>query len=44
MKALVELPVWRDPMSDPSAKWRRAGLVLLGLLTAAACIVFWRVA
>jgi chromosome segregation ATPase len=44
VKALVELPVWRDPMSDPAANWRRAGLVLLGLLTAAACVVFLRVA
>jgi hypothetical protein len=44
VKALVELPVWRDPMSDPAAIWRRAGLVLLGLLTAAAGIVFLRVA
>mgnify|MGYP001377305151 CR=1 FL=1 len=44
VKALVELPVWRDPMSDPSAKWRRAGLVLLGLLSAAACLFFLRVA
>ena len=44
VKALVELPVWRDPMSDPSAKWRRAGLVLLGLLSAAACLLFLRVA
>jgi hypothetical protein len=44
VKALVELPVWRDPMSDPAATWRRAGLLLLGLLTAAACSVFLRVA
>ena len=43
VKPLVELPVWRDPMTDPAARWRRAGLVLLGLLTAAACAAFLRV-
>ncbi|MBK9468319.1 MAG: hypothetical protein KBG29_08700 [Pseudomonadales bacterium] len=44
VKALVELPLWRDPMADPAARWRRAGALLLGLLTAAACIVSLRVA
>ncbi|MBK6279554.1 MAG: hypothetical protein IPF57_16210 [Gammaproteobacteria bacterium] len=43
VKPLVELPVWRDPMTDPAARWRRAGLVLLGLLTAAAGAAFLRV-
>ena len=44
VKPLVELPVWRDPMADPAAQWRRAGLALLGLLAAAACAAFLRVA
>jgi len=44
VKPLVELPVWRDPMTDPAAQWRRAGLALLGLLTAAACAAFLRAA
>lgn len=40
VRALVELPVWRDAMADPGAKVRRAGALLFTAVGVVACLVY----
>lgn len=40
VRALVELPVWRDSMADPGAKVRRAGALLFTAIGVLACLAY----
>jgi len=44
VKALVELPVWRDPIVDAGARRRRARALSLLVFSAASCAVYLRFA
>lgn len=40
VRALVELPTWRDTVRDPAAVLRRTSSVLVALFGVAACVLY----